>query len=160
IEATPMDHPCCPSRHIRSKEDRRPKNAFECRDESAILFATIRHAKRIQHLSTGPESDGLALLSNRESCLENRNDPVLPKWHSMLWVPGYLKKKLPVPASIKKLACGKPPEWESTENERPGTETERLVRFISLQPDQVPLSRPFDQLFGNDEFRMEAPQDR
>jgi len=73
------------------------------------------------------------LLSNRERCQEYRNDPVLPKGHPIIWVSGYFKKELSVPASVKKLAGGKPPDGESAQNERPGTESKRLDRLIALE---------------------------
>jgi hypothetical protein len=82
------------------------------------------------------KSDRLALLTNREGRKEDRNDPVLPKGHSIVRVSGYLEKEVAVPTLVHELACRKPPDWEPAENERAGTETKGLRGFISFEPDQ------------------------
>ena len=104
---------------IRAEENRGAEDPFECGNQSAILPSTLAHAEGIQHLGSGPESNGLAFLLNGQCREKDWDDAVFTKRHSVIGMTSDLKDKLTVPSLVEELAGGQWPEGQPAEYERP-----------------------------------------
>ncbi len=83
---------------IRAEEDCGSEDPPESSHQLPILCSTLLHAKRVQHLRCAAESDYATPLLNRKRGEKDWHEPVLPPGQPVSWMPGHLKKKLPISA--------------------------------------------------------------
>ena len=140
-----------PAKAVRAEEDRRAKDPLECGYQPAILLSAGVHSEALQHFRRGSESDGLTFLLHRQVRQEDRNEPVLPVRHSEFGMAGDLKEEPPVPSLVEELILWQAPDRQSTEDERPGAETQILVPLLALDPDYLDAADTFQFLFGDEE---------
>jgi hypothetical protein len=128
---------CVPAESVRSEEDGCPEDALESGNQSSILLAALMHAEGFEHFGCCSEPDGLTLLSYCERGQVNWNDPILAKGKSVVGVSRNLENEIAVTPFVNRFAWGRLPDWQSTQDERSGTESQVLSPLFPFQPNQA-----------------------
>ncbi len=138
----------------------RAEDSFEGRNEPPVLGPALLHTEGLQHLGCAPKTDCLALLPHRQSSEKNGNDPILPEWHSELWMPRDLENEVAVSALVQHLPLRQRPERKTTEYERPRTKAQVLIPLFPFAPDQGNAFYLPELPLRDDEIRLGPLQDR
>ena len=121
---------------VGAEEDGRAQDAFESADQPPVFFPAFVHAKSLQHLTGTAKPNDRASLLDSQRCEEYGHDPVLAERHAKIGVTGDLKQKLAIAASVNELSLGETAHRQATKHERPGTETQRLIRLFPLDANE------------------------
>jgi hypothetical protein len=89
---------------VRAKEDRCSKYLLKGRPKTAALSSSLLHPEGVEHFSRAAKPNYSTLLPDGERSQKDRDEPVLTPRQSVRGVPGYLKKKVPVPPLVKELS--------------------------------------------------------
>jgi hypothetical protein len=94
------------------------------------------HSEATQHLDSGFETDGLALLPDCQRSEKDGDNAILSERNSVLGVAANLEHEMPVAPLIQQLAAPQAAHWKSAEHEWARRGAEALRTLCSLEPDQ------------------------
>jgi hypothetical protein len=107
----------------------------------------------LEHFSGGSKPNRLALLPDGKSGQVNGNDPILAKGKPVVGVSRNLENEIAVTPFVNRFALGRFPDWQSTQDERSGTESQVLFPLFPFQPDQAASLGLPKLLLGDNQLR-------
>jgi hypothetical protein len=136
VKPTPVDHVISGGLFLRAEENGCGEDSLETFNNAVIMVSIRRQVEESEHLGSGSESDGAALLPQGQGGDPYGNEPVLAEGQSELRMADDVEKKFAAVPQMSELFAGWPAEWNAAKNKGSSIECEVLLPSLALFADK------------------------